>query len=235
MDVLLVMFMDDGERREFPLTQPRTVVGRTNDCDLRVPLSAVSRRQCEFLLENDTVLLRDLGSSNGTFHNGDRVQEATLSAGDEVGIGPIMFTVVIDGQPSDVPAPSRTGSARKSSEDSATLPAMIDDDDELDDLESMDMPTGLAAEAAPDEAKQKVALAADAVPSPEVELLSSNPSIEPVKDDKAKPTEATDTDELDDDDFANLLAMDEEEDDDAFAALEALADEVGPEDDESKG
>ena len=51
------------------------------------------------------VKVRDLGSSNGTFHNGSRVQEATLKAGDEIGIGPVVFKLAIEGQPAALEAP----------------------------------------------------------------------------------------------------------------------------------
>lgn len=102
MNVSLVMFKTDGTRRDFPLTKDRVVIGRTNDCDLRIPLSSVSREHCEIRLENGAVELHDLGSSNGTFHNDRRVTESMLSAGDLIGVGPVVLTVVIDGQPATV-------------------------------------------------------------------------------------------------------------------------------------
>ena len=232
METLLVMFMEDGERREFPLTQARTVVGRTTDCDLRVPLSSVSRRQCEFVVEDDTILLRDLGSSNGTFHNGDRVQETTLAAGDEVAIGPIIFTVVIDGKPANVVAPVRP-SEDSAEDDSTMMPAMIDDD--IDDLEDMDLPTGLTAAAAPPKSDDVMeAAVAESSPTPDIEVLESEPAPPaPVKSAKKEAAPAADDGPLDDDDFADLLSMDDEDEDeeDAFAALEALADEVGDDED----
>ena len=108
MNVSLVMFKADGSRRDFPVTKPRIVVGRTNDCDLRIPLSSVSRQHCEFRLENDQFKLHDLGSSNGTFRNNTRIsQETLLEPGDEVVIGPVVFTVVVDGKP-DTIDPVRT-------------------------------------------------------------------------------------------------------------------------------
>ena len=102
MQASLVMFKADGERKDFPLRSPATVVGRKNTCDLRIPLSAVSRQHFKVELEGDTLMLRDLGSSNGTFYNGDRVLEAELSAGDQVRVGPVTFIVVVDGEPSDI-------------------------------------------------------------------------------------------------------------------------------------
>lgn len=97
------MFKADGSRRDFPVTKPRIVVGRTNDCDLRIPLSSVSRQHCEFRLENNQFKLHDLGSSNGTFRNNTRIsQETLLQPGDEVVIGPVVFTVVVDGKPTSI-------------------------------------------------------------------------------------------------------------------------------------
>ena len=84
MDAILVMFRSDGQKREFPLTHQTTILGRKNTCDLRIPLSSVSREHCEIEIRDDTLYLRDLGSSNGTFHNDERVQEAVLHAGDRI-------------------------------------------------------------------------------------------------------------------------------------------------------
>lgn len=107
MSVELVMFKADGTRRGFPVAAGTTVIGRKNTCGLRIPLTSVSRQHCEVVLEGDAATLRDLGSSNGTFLNGQRVQQAPLSAGDEITVGPVVFTVVIDGQPEDI-TPTRT-------------------------------------------------------------------------------------------------------------------------------
>lgn len=99
MEVSLVMFKSDGTRRDFPLRHDHVVIGRTNEAGLRIPLSSVSRKHCEVRVDGQAVLVRDLGSSNGTLHNGSRVTEATLAAGDQIEVGPVVFTVVIDGQP----------------------------------------------------------------------------------------------------------------------------------------
>jgi len=120
MDVTLVMFKADGTRRDFPVRKDRVVVGRTGTCDLRIPLSSVSRRHCEIVNEPDAVRLRDLGSSNGTFHNSTRVTEILLQPGDEIGIGPVVFTVVIDGEPSDVEPIKTIVRTRSSGSDDAT-------------------------------------------------------------------------------------------------------------------
>ncbi len=121
MDVSLVMFKSDGTRRDFPINGDRLVIGRKNTCDLRIPLSSVSRQHCEIRLDSGEIKLRDMGSSNGTFHNDARVQEAVLAAGDEVVVGPVVFTLVVDGEPSHI-EPVRT--MLNGSSDGAPSPAM---------------------------------------------------------------------------------------------------------------
>jgi pSer/pThr/pTyr-binding forkhead associated (FHA) protein len=101
LQVVLVMFRSDGERRSFSLPRTITVVGRREDCDLRIPLAEVSRKHCRLINENDALRIEDLGSSNGTFVNGERAQEATLNAGDTVAVGPVTFVVQINGLPAD--------------------------------------------------------------------------------------------------------------------------------------
>src|SRR5262245_12004695 len=101
MQVVLVMFRQDGERRSFSITRDVTVIGRREDCDFRIPLGEVSRKHCRLIKEGTALRLEDLGSSNGTFRNGERVQEAELSPGDTLQVGPVIFVVQIDGVPSD--------------------------------------------------------------------------------------------------------------------------------------
>ncbi len=101
MQAVLVMFKSDGERRSFSLPRDITVIGRREDCDLRIPLGDVSRKHCRLIKEGEELRIEDLGSSNGTFLNGMRIQEATLQAGDQVQIGPVGFIIQLNGQPTD--------------------------------------------------------------------------------------------------------------------------------------
>jgi len=111
MQVVLVMFRQDGERRSFSITRDVTVIGRREDCDFRIPLGEVSRKHCRLIKDGTSLRLEDLGSSNGTYRNGERVQEAELSPGDTLQVGPVIFVLQIDGVPADeelqpvVPAP----------------------------------------------------------------------------------------------------------------------------------
>jgi hypothetical protein len=101
MQVVLAMFRADNERRSFSVSRDMTVVGRREDCDIRIPLGEVSRKHCRIIKDGDSVRLEDLGSSNGTYHNGQRIQETVLSPGDNVQVGPVTFVVQIDGVPAD--------------------------------------------------------------------------------------------------------------------------------------
>jgi predicted component of type VI protein secretion system len=63
------------------------------------------RKHCRFVVEGESLRLEDLGSSNGTYVNGKRIQEAIIKPGDNVQIGPLTFVVQIDGQPPDEEIP----------------------------------------------------------------------------------------------------------------------------------
>jgi len=102
MNVKLVMFKQDGQRRDFELKREVAVFGRNVDCDFQIPLEVVSRRHAQLSIKEGKLMVRDLGSSNGTFVNNSRVQEAELAAGDTLVIGPVVFTIVLDGQPEEV-------------------------------------------------------------------------------------------------------------------------------------
>lgn len=101
MNVVLVMFRD-GERREFPLEEEETVIGRRQDCGLRVPTADVSRRHCIIDTAGRQPEVQDLESANGTFVNGKRVENATLNPGDRLKVGPAVFVVQIDGEPAEI-------------------------------------------------------------------------------------------------------------------------------------
>lgn len=104
MDAKLVMFKSNGQRKDFSLARATTVIGRAEDCGLRIPLPNVSRRHCEIAVSGDTIKVKDLGSANGTYVNNERVDEAELSAGDRVLIGSVVFTLQVDGLPEQIPS-----------------------------------------------------------------------------------------------------------------------------------
>jgi adenylate cyclase len=67
------------------------IVGRSSTSDLPVVDPTISRRHAELVCDETGVTLRDLGSSNGTFVNGARVQTATLEVDDLIAFGKVAF------------------------------------------------------------------------------------------------------------------------------------------------
>jgi predicted component of type VI protein secretion system len=101
MKVVLVRFKDGG-RREFALSSETTVLGRREDSNLRIPSRQVSRQHCQIVVKGKAAVVKDLGRSNGTFVNGQRVAEKQLTPGDRLTVGPIVFVVQIDGKPAAI-------------------------------------------------------------------------------------------------------------------------------------
>ena len=78
-----------------------TLLGRGTDCDLRLVDPGVSRHHAELRVENDQVVLVDLGSTNGTFVNGQPVRRVALSDGTHVSLGRTTLVFRQDGNPED--------------------------------------------------------------------------------------------------------------------------------------
>jgi hypothetical protein len=76
----------------FTVDAARTLVGRSPDCDVFLDDVTVSRRHAEIFQAGDKLVIRDLGSLNGTFVNRRRIDEAELEDDDEVQIGKYRMT-----------------------------------------------------------------------------------------------------------------------------------------------
>jgi hypothetical protein len=78
---------DGSRQRTYDLTTPVTLLGRGTDCDLRLVDPGVSRHHAELRIEDGEVVLVDLGSTNGTFVNGQPVRRVLLTDGTRVTLG----------------------------------------------------------------------------------------------------------------------------------------------------
>jgi hypothetical protein len=76
----------------FVLAAERTLIGRSPDCDVFLDDVTVSRRHAELMREGDRLVVRDLGSLNGTFVNRRRIESAVLEDDDELQIGKYRLT-----------------------------------------------------------------------------------------------------------------------------------------------
>jgi pSer/pThr/pTyr-binding forkhead associated (FHA) protein len=81
------------EERTLELRLGVNHVGRDPDCDFPISHPTVSSSHCELVLSSDGVLLRDCGSTNGTYVNGDPIQEAWLRPGQTVSLGEVELFV----------------------------------------------------------------------------------------------------------------------------------------------
>jgi len=84
----LTLVLDRKTVEIYDLDQPVIRIGRVPGMDIQIDDVSVSRRQAEIQQDGDHWLVRDIGSSNGTFVNGERLAgDRPLKAGDEIAIG----------------------------------------------------------------------------------------------------------------------------------------------------
>ncbi|MEO6264104.1 MAG: FHA domain-containing protein [Luteimonas sp.] len=100
-----------GFGRSYPLLGP-TVVGRAPECVLRFDESGLSRQHARLVPTGDGVQIEDLGSTNGCFINGKRVQRGFAAPGDEIGFDTLRFRLCSPGQQHEnVPAAAPVAAA----------------------------------------------------------------------------------------------------------------------------
>lgn len=98
---------------EFPLEENREVlVGRSSDLDMVLVEEMVSRKHARLQLSQGRIEIEDLGSTNGTFVNGERITRMSVGEGDRILIGSNILRVVsLDADAGKVPAKANAGSA----------------------------------------------------------------------------------------------------------------------------
>jgi len=101
MKVQLIVVRGKPEGKVIPLAGPKFKIGRGETCHLRPNSEQVSREHAEFTIESSAVIVRDLGSRNGTLVNGKALttEACTLKDRDLVQVGPLTFAVSIQDAP----------------------------------------------------------------------------------------------------------------------------------------
>jgi pSer/pThr/pTyr-binding forkhead associated (FHA) protein len=74
---------------------PKTLIGRSPECDVFLDDVTVSRRHAELTNDGSTFTIKDLGSLNGTFVNRRRIETAVLEDDDELQIGKYRMTFLL--------------------------------------------------------------------------------------------------------------------------------------------
>jgi pSer/pThr/pTyr-binding forkhead associated (FHA) protein len=86
------------------LVKDLSIVGRKEDCDVRVDHKSVSKQHCVLVKSDGLLMVRDLGSTNGTRVNGQRVRRAALLPNDQLSFASIRFKVHLGpGDPQPAP------------------------------------------------------------------------------------------------------------------------------------
>lgn len=94
----LILSLRGRELDKFLLSQGKVIIGRSPDCDIAIDNTAISRQHASIEYKNGEYYLNDLGSSNGTFLNGDKIDElAALTPGDNIGVA--KFTLAFQETP----------------------------------------------------------------------------------------------------------------------------------------
>ena len=73
--------------KKYNLNSASLVVGRSSKCDIQIDQESISRNHSKIVNTGKSILIRDLGSTNGTKVNGRDVQSAALNEGDSITIG----------------------------------------------------------------------------------------------------------------------------------------------------
>ena len=105
------------------------LIGRKEECDLRLEHKSVSKMHCVLVKTDGLLLLRDLGSTNGTRVNGTRVRRAALLPNDQVAIANYKFRVYL--------GPDQAPAAPPPPDPAAEHTQRIDADEVADLLEKM--------------------------------------------------------------------------------------------------
>jgi pSer/pThr/pTyr-binding forkhead associated (FHA) protein len=83
---------------EFPLkADKQIVIGRSSELDMVLVEDMVSRKHAKIMIANGAITIEDLGSTNGTFVNGEKVKQARLKEGDRILIGTSILKLIQQG------------------------------------------------------------------------------------------------------------------------------------------
>ena len=104
----LKIFLPSGKEIIHDLSEQTTTIGRLAENALQIEDASVSSSHAEIFAENDRFFVRDLGSTNGTFLNGEKIEKSLLHEGDELRFGSVITRFGISEAPpenfSDAPA-----------------------------------------------------------------------------------------------------------------------------------
>jgi pSer/pThr/pTyr-binding forkhead associated (FHA) protein len=141
MEVKLVVANGKQVGHEVPVKTAKFVIGRGEDCQIRPQSHLVSRRHCAILVEGSSVAIEDLGSTNGTFVNSEKLEgRRELKNGDRIKVGllelDVQLSVAVGGKwkskvQSVQEAAVRTAASVSRKEDDFDLNSLLGDDNDV--------------------------------------------------------------------------------------------------------
>lgn len=91
----LAVILGADAGKVFRIDKPRVILGRGAGCDIQLTDSEVSRRHAMLEIRGDEVSIKDLGSTNGTFVDGVKVNQATLESQQEFSLGTTTLMLIV--------------------------------------------------------------------------------------------------------------------------------------------
>jgi len=129
--------------REVPLSKDTISIGRTPENDIELKDSLISRKHTSIVKKGDRYVVYDLGSSNGTFVNRERVEMHPLEPGDVIRVGDSEIHYVEEGR-ATAPKPAAGRDERKPTEIPGSAPQIVKHVDEIAESFSFDITGALS-------------------------------------------------------------------------------------------
>ncbi|MBX3251240.1 MAG: diguanylate cyclase [Myxococcales bacterium] len=96
-DACLVVIYGEDLGRRVPLGNEPVVIGRSSRCEVQIDQESVSRNHARIAFDGRAYLVRDLGSTNGTYVNDELVESFELRDGDQIKVGRTILKFIVGG------------------------------------------------------------------------------------------------------------------------------------------
>jgi phosphoserine phosphatase RsbU/P len=123
-----LVLLQAGEAIPYDLTDGEIVIGRLPECGIQLQSNMVSRRHARVIRDGDRLFVEDMGSGNGTYVNGQRIDgRIELQHDDRIKLGPILLRFEAD-QPPESDALSESSTDGRKTVSGESLATVSDDD-----------------------------------------------------------------------------------------------------------